>query len=32
MADTISGEVERLLGRKPITLEQYIQDYRAAWE
>ena len=31
MADRITGEVERLLGRKPITLKQYLQDYHEAW-
>lgn len=31
LAATVTGEVERLLGRKPITLRQYIQDYRDCW-
>ncbi len=31
-AGRISADVEKLLGRKPITLRQYVQDYRAAWE
>ena len=31
MADRITSEVERLLGRKPITLKQYLQDYHKAW-
>ena len=31
MADRLTGEVERLLGRKPITMRQYIQDYKASW-
>ncbi|NDJ78922.1 MAG: SDR family oxidoreductase, partial [Chloroflexi bacterium] len=31
MAKTITNEVERLLGRPPITLRQYVQDYRECW-
>jgi uncharacterized protein YbjT (DUF2867 family) len=31
MADVVTGEVRRLLGRKPISLRQYIQDYRENW-
>ncbi len=31
MAQQITSDVERLLGRPPITLRQYIQDYAAAW-
>ena len=31
MADQITGEVERLTGRPPIHMRQYIEDYRAAW-
>jgi uncharacterized protein YbjT (DUF2867 family) len=32
MAATVTGEVERLLGRKPISLHQYIQDYQDCWK
>jgi uncharacterized protein YbjT (DUF2867 family) len=32
MADKVTGEVERLLGRPPITFDQYIHDYRQSWE
>jgi len=32
MADTYSPNVERLLGRPPIELEQYIQDYKSWWD
>ena len=31
MADQVTGEVERLTGRKPIRLGQYIEDYRDSW-
>jgi len=31
MAATVTGEVERLLGRPPISMKQYIEDNRAAW-
>jgi uncharacterized protein YbjT (DUF2867 family) len=31
MADVVTGDVRRLLGRKPISLRQYIQDYRESW-
>lgn len=31
MADRVTGEVEHLLGRPPITLQQYLHDYRASW-
>ena len=31
MADKVTGEVQRLLGRPPITLDQYLADYRASW-
>ena len=31
MADTVTGEVERLLGRKPILMRQYIEDYKESW-
>jgi uncharacterized protein YbjT (DUF2867 family) len=32
MAERVTGEVRRLLGREPITLRRYIQDYRGSWE
>ncbi len=32
MAARTTGEVERLLGRKPLLMRQYIQDYRHSWE
>jgi hypothetical protein len=28
----VTGEVERLLGRPPITMHRYIEDYAGAWE
>ena len=28
----ITGEVQRLLGRPPIRLEQYVRDYAACWQ
>jgi len=31
MAERVTGEVERLTGRKPITFAQYVRDYQAAW-
>ncbi len=31
MADTVTGEVKRLLGRDPILLKQYIEDYKDCW-
>jgi len=31
MSAQVTGEVQRLLGREPIALKQYIQDYRAEW-
>jgi uncharacterized protein YbjT (DUF2867 family) len=31
MADRVTGEVVRLLGREPIRMRQYIQDYKASW-
>jgi hypothetical protein len=31
MADTVTGEVERLLKRKPIQMRQYIGDYKTSW-
>lgn len=32
MAARVTGEVLRLLGRPPITMRQYIQDYRDYWQ
>jgi hypothetical protein len=32
MADTVTGEVKRLLGREPIKLKQYIEDYKLSWK
>jgi uncharacterized protein YbjT (DUF2867 family) len=31
MADKITGEVKALIGRKPITMQAYIEDYRGSW-
>jgi uncharacterized protein YbjT (DUF2867 family) len=31
MAEQITGEVQRLLGRPPIPLQRYIEDYRDCW-
>ena len=31
MSAQVSGDVQRLLGRPPIRLRQYIEDYRSAW-
>lgn len=31
MAEPITNEVEKLLGRKPITFQQYTRDYKDAW-
>jgi uncharacterized protein YbjT (DUF2867 family) len=31
MAQSVTDEVERLLGRKPITFKQFTEDYRDAW-
>lgn len=30
-ANRVTSEVEQLLGRAPITLRQYVQDYRQTW-
>lgn len=32
MAEPVTGEVERLLGRLPNTFQQYAIDYRSSWE
>ena len=31
MSAQVTGETARLLGRPPVTLRQYVQDYRALW-
>jgi uncharacterized protein YbjT (DUF2867 family) len=31
MAEPVTNEVEKLIGRKPITFKQYTQDYKDAW-
>ncbi|MEN4013476.1 MAG: SDR family oxidoreductase [Chloroflexota bacterium] len=31
MADLVTAEVQRITGREPIHLRQYIQDYRECW-
>ena len=31
-AETVTGEVRRLLGRDPISMRQYVADYAAAWQ
>jgi uncharacterized protein YbjT (DUF2867 family) len=31
MAEPITNEVERLIGRKPTPFRQYVQDYREMW-
>ena len=31
MAEPVTNEVERILGKKPITFKQYTQDYKDAW-
>lgn len=30
-AEMVTGEVERLTGRKPISFRQYVQDYKNSW-
>lgn len=32
LAGRLTDELPKLLGRSPITMRQYIEDYRAAWE
>ena len=32
MADAVTGEVERLLGRRPRLMRHYVEDYRGNWE
>jgi uncharacterized protein YbjT (DUF2867 family) len=31
LAGRLTGEVKRILGREPITLEQFVNDYAPAW-
>jgi uncharacterized protein YbjT (DUF2867 family) len=31
LAGGLTGDVQRLLGRAPITLKQFVQDYREVW-
>lgn len=31
MAEPVTTEVEKLIGKKPITFEQYTRDYKDAW-
>lgn len=31
MADVVTDEVEKLIGRKPITFKQYTQDFKNVW-
>jgi len=31
MAEPITDEVERLIGREPIPFRQYVMDYRDTW-
>jgi uncharacterized protein YbjT (DUF2867 family) len=31
MAETVTNEVENLLGRKPITFREYARDYKESW-
>ena len=32
MAERVTGEVKRLLGREPIEMRQYVKDYQANWQ
>jgi len=32
MADVVTGTVRELLGREPISFQQYARDYRASWQ
>ncbi len=32
MADVVTNEVEQLLGREPITFQQYTNDFKEMWE
>lgn len=32
MADRLTDDVQRLLGRAPITMHDYIEDYKTCWE
>jgi len=31
MAEPVTDEVENLIGRKPITFQQYVMDYKESW-
>jgi uncharacterized protein YbjT (DUF2867 family) len=32
LADTVTDDLERLLGRPPIPMRQFVEDYREVWE
>ena len=32
MSDTVKDDVKEILGRNPISLEQFVMDYRQVWE
>ena len=32
MADVVTNEVQRLLGRPPVSMRQFIEDYLEAWK
>lgn len=32
MSNTVTNDVETLLGKSPISLEQFVVDYRQVWE
>jgi len=31
MADVVTDEVEKLIGRKPITFEQFTKNHKEVW-
>ena len=31
MAEPVTDEVENLIGRKPISFQQYVMDYKESW-
>ena len=31
MADQVTGEVQRITGKEPVRMRQYIEDYRDCW-
>jgi hypothetical protein len=31
MAEPVTNEVEKLIGKKPITFREYANDYRESW-